>query len=138
MKVTISAAWLGRLGDSIGHRRIFIVSMLSTGFLFALLSLCTQGWQFLAVQVATGAALSGLIPSATALLACYTRPSQEGKVYGLDNSITAAARTIGPLIAVGFAALMGIPATFVLIGIFSFIGGLAAWAYLPKSNLASV
>jgi DHA1 family multidrug resistance protein-like MFS transporter len=135
--VTISAAWLGRLGDGIGHRRILIVSMLSTGFLFALLSLCTQGWQFLAVQVALGAALGGLIPSATALLACYTRPGQEGKVYGLDNSITAAARTIGPLIAVGFTALMGIPATFVFIGVLSLVAGLAAWAYLPKSNLAS-
>ena len=135
--VTISAAWLGRLGDNIGHRRILIVSMLSTGFLFALLSRCTQAWQFLAVQVGLGAALGGLIPSATALLACYTQPGQEGKVYGLDNSITAAARTIGPLCAVGFAALMGIPATFVLIGVISLAGGLAAWAYLPKSNLAS-
>ncbi|RME41842.1 MAG: MFS transporter [Caldilineae bacterium] len=88
---TASAIYLGRLGDRIGHRRILITCAAATALLYVPQSLATAGWQLLVLQALTGMAAGGIVPALGALLARYTRPGEEGAVYGLDNSIVAAA-----------------------------------------------
>jgi MFS transporter, DHA1 family, multidrug resistance protein len=111
---TLSSVGLGRLSDRIGQRRILIVCGLSAAGLYLAHSLVTQAWQLLALQALVGIALGGIIPAISALLARLTPVDQAGAVYGLDNSIDAAGRSIAPLIGPLVAMAAGMRATFVV------------------------
>ncbi len=129
---TISAVYLGRLGDRIGHRRILITCTLAAGILYLPQSLVTAGWQLLILQASVGIALGGIIPAISALLAHYTRSGEEGAVYGLDNSINAGSRALAPLLGAAIGYLIGLRATFTVTAIiFLFASMLATWS-LPK------
>ena len=129
---TVSAIYLGRLGDRIGHRRILIICALVSALLYLPQSLVTAGWQLLVLYALVGVCVGGVIPAISALLARYTQEGEEGMVYGLDNSITSAARAVAPLLGVGVAAWLGLPATFAATAlIFFWAGSLAAFG-LPK------
>jgi MFS transporter, DHA1 family, multidrug resistance protein len=125
---TLSAVYLGRLGDRIGHRRIVIVCMAVVGLLYLPQSLVTTGWQLIGLQALAGVAVGGILPAISALLAKFTREGGEGAVFGLDNSIISGARSVAPLIGSGVAIWFGLRATFLATG-FLFLGAmlLAVW-----------
>jgi len=129
---TLSAIYLGRLGDRIGHRRVLIFGMLASALLYLPQSLVTEGWQLLLLYALVGVGLGGIIPSVSALLARYTPQGEEGAVYGLDNSIRAGARSIAPMLGSGVAIWFGLRGTYVATAlVFLFAALLAAW-FLPK------
>jgi len=136
---TLSAVYLGRLGDRIGHRPILIVSAVAAALLYLPQSLVTQVWQLLVLQALTGVAVGGLTPSVAALLSRYTTPGQEGLVYGLDNAIVSASRTLAPLLGAAVVVLMqalGLRAfeyrvVFILTGGFFGLSALIALLRLP-------
>lgn len=103
---TVSAVYLGRLGDRIGHRPILIGCAVAAALLYLPQSLVTQVWQLLVLQALTGVAVGGLTPSVAALLSRHTQPGQEGSVYGLDNAIVSASRTLAPLLGAAVVVLM--------------------------------
>lgn len=136
---TLSAVYLGRLGDRIGHRPILIVSAVAAALLYLPQSLVTQVWQLLILQALTGVAVGGLTPSVAALLSRYTTPGQEGSVYGLDNAIVSASRTLAPLLGAAVVVLMqalGLRVfeyrvVFILTGGFFVLSALIALLRLP-------
>ena len=131
---TISAVYLGRLGDRIGHRRILIASSAIAALLYLPHTLVTSGWQLLLLQASVGVAMGGIVPAISALLANYTRPGLEGAVYGLDNSIDAGARSLAPLLGSGVALWFGLRSTFTATALLFLAGAiLAAWR-LPDSR----
>jgi DHA1 family multidrug resistance protein-like MFS transporter len=132
---TISSVYLGRLGDRVGHRRVLIISILAASLLYLPQSLVTTGWQLLVLQVLTGVAVGGVIPSISALLANYSQPGQEGAVYGLDNSINAAGRAVSPLIGSLVATWFTLRATFVATSTILFISFIFAITVLPKPTV---
>ena len=103
---TVSAVYLGRLGDRIGHRPILIVCAVAAALLYLPQSFVTHVWQLLALQALTGVAVGGLTPSVAALLSRHTQSGQEGSVYGLDNAIVSASRTVAPLLGAAVVVLM--------------------------------
>lgn len=129
---TLSAVFLGRLGDRIGQRRIVIASALSATLLYAVQSLVTAGWQLLVLQALVGVALGGIIPAISALLANITTTGEAGAVYGLDNSITAGSRTVAPLIGSMVAAWFSLRATFTATALLFLITGVLAIYQLPR------
>ena len=106
---TVSAVGLGKLGDRIGHKKILVGSALAASILYFPQAYVTAGWQLLVMQGLTGAAVGGLIPSISALLANYSHPGHEGAVYGLDNSISAAGSSVAPMIGSYVTAWFGTP-----------------------------
>jgi len=130
---TLSAVYLGRLGDRIGHQPILIVASLCSFVLYLLQSLVTEGWQLLALQALAGVALGGIVPSVSALLASYTQLGEEGAVYGLDNSISSGARAVAPMLGVGVAASFGLRATFVTAALLYLAAGLVAMWGLSRA-----
>jgi DHA1 family multidrug resistance protein-like MFS transporter len=73
-------------------------------------------WQLAVLQILVGIAIGGTLPTLSALLAGYTPPGTEGAVYGLDSSVTAAARAVAPLLAAGIATEFGVRAIFIAVG----------------------
>lgn len=125
---TFTAIYLGRLGDKVGHRRIVIASTILTALFFLPQGLVNTGWQFLILQALVGAALGGIIPTISALLAFYTRLGEEGTVYGLDNSVSSGSRVIGPLLGALVASWIGIRFALVATALpFLISGVIAKW-----------
>jgi DHA1 family multidrug resistance protein-like MFS transporter len=134
---TLSASYLGRLGDRIGHRRIVIISVFVAALLYIPQGFVQEGWQMLVLFGLVGVAMGGVIPGISALLSVYTIPGEEGSVYGLDNSIRAAARSIAPLIGSAVALWFGLRGTFIATAAIMLIAGvIAAWR-LPRTEIVA-
>ena len=131
---TLSSVYLGRLGDRIGHRRIVIVGAVIASLLYLPQSLVKAGWQLLVLQALIGVAMGGIIPGLSALLTRYTQSGEEGAVFGLDNSIQAAARSVAPLIGAGVAVWFGLRFVFIATASFYLVAGLLAAWRLPRSE----
>ena len=134
---TLSAVYLGRLGDRVGHHRVLIASLLFTAFMYLPQSLVGDGWQLLVLYALVGVGLGGIIPSISALLARYTPPGEEGAVYGLDDSIRSGARSIAPMLGSGLAVWVGLRGTYVATACVFFFAALLAFWQLPKSESLS-
>jgi DHA1 family multidrug resistance protein-like MFS transporter len=128
---TLSAVWLGRLSDRVGHRRILLPSVLLAGLTYFPQSQVANPWQLLALQALMGVALGGVIPTISALLARYSTVGQEGAVYGLDNAVEAAARALAPLAGAGIALQLGLRATFAGTGLLFLATGLLVVPRFP-------
>jgi MFS transporter, DHA1 family, multidrug resistance protein len=131
---TASALYLGRLGDRIGHRQVLMVSTFAAAVLYLPQTFVAHAWQLLILQTLTGLAAGGIIPSLSALLARYTKPGEEGSVYGLDNSIGAAARAVAPLAGAAVAVWFGLRLTFAATGLLFLLMTLLAVWYLPRTE----
>ncbi|MEN8241589.1 MAG: MFS transporter [Chloroflexota bacterium] len=129
----ISAVGLGKLGDRIGHKKILVGSALAASLLYFPQAYVTAGWQLLLLQGLTGAAVGGLIPSIGALLANYSKPGQEGAVYGLDNSISAAGRGAAPMIGSYVTTWFGTASAFIAASMIALITMISAQVLLPKT-----
>jgi DHA1 family multidrug resistance protein-like MFS transporter len=131
---TISAVYLGRLGDRLGQRKILIVCTLLAALLYLPQSMVTAPWQILVLQALVGIALGGILPAISALLARLTKPGEEGAVYGLDNSINAGARSVAPLLGAAVAASFSLRATFVATALLFLSMGLVVILRMPRSG----
>jgi DHA1 family multidrug resistance protein-like MFS transporter len=134
---TLSAVYLGRLGDRIGHRKIVIASLIFVALLYLPQSLVSNPWELIALRALSGAAMGGVIPSLSSLLARFTQYGEEGAVYGLDNSIRAGARSIAPLIGSSVAVWFGLRASFIAAGLLFAIAALLAARFLPRVEPAA-
>jgi MFS transporter, DHA1 family, multidrug resistance protein len=114
---TLAGLILGRIGDRIGHRKILVSCSIGAGLLFLPQAMVSSPWQLVVLHTMAGAAAGGIVPAISALLASYTRPGQEGAVYGLDNSVGSGARAVAPMLGVVIAALTGIRFVFAATGI---------------------
>ena len=130
--LTLSSIYLGRLGDRIGHRRVVLVSVLLVALLYIPQSVVTQSWQLLFLLALVGAAMGGVIPTVSALMAGYSSPDEAGAVYGLDNSVRAAARSIAPLLGSIVALSVGLRGAFVATGLMFVFTWVLALIKLPE------
>ena len=129
---TLSAVYLGRLGDRIGHRKIVIACFITGFILYLPQSLVTQGWQLLVLQASVGVAIGGITPGISALLTRYTLAGEEGAVFGLDSSVQAGARTVAPLLGASVATWISLRFTFIVTALFCLLAGVLAFWILPK------
>ena len=83
------------------------------------------------LQGLAGVALGGIIPSLAALLANFIAAGHEGAVYGLDNSINAAGRSVAPLTGGLIAGWLGLRATFLSTGVVFLLTAMIAFIWLP-------
>jgi len=108
----LSAIYLGRLGDRIGHTRVLAASAIAAALLYVPQIWVTTGWQLILLQALTGIAIGGLIPSVAALMNLWSEAGSQGATYGLDNSVQASARVVAPLLAATLATLAGYRGVF--------------------------
>jgi len=131
---TLSGVYFGKLGDKVGHRTILISCSIAAALLYVPQTWVSNVWQLMFFQVLVGISVGGLIPTVSALLAVYTRQGEEGAVYGLDNSINAAGRTIAPLLGAWVATAFSMRATFMATAVIFAISVVVALLTLPKAR----
>lgn len=134
LATTISAVFLGRLGDRVGYRRIILICTFLAGLFYLPQSLVNSGWQLLGLQALVGLALGGVTPVLSSLLATYTDPGEAGAAYGLDNSVNAGSRTLAPTIGAAVAVAYGLRATFVATGLLFLVSVFIAMWLLPGNR----
>jgi DHA1 family multidrug resistance protein-like MFS transporter len=114
---TLTSVYLGKLGDRRGHARVALLCGIGTAVAYAAHLFVGNLWQLLALQVLTGACMGGLLPSLSAMLAESSERGDEGCVYGIDNSVTSAGRTVGPVLGAAVALWFSPRASFLLTGV---------------------
>lgn len=125
---------IGRLGDRSTHQKMVILCLFGAGVTFLLQSLVQSGWQLVVLQLFYGIALGGIITSVSAMLATFTEKGDEGTVYGLDSSVNAGARMVGPLLCYAITSLFGMRMVFACAGMFYLLAAVLAVAFLPKNS----
>jgi MFS transporter, DHA1 family, multidrug resistance protein len=136
LTATFSGVYLGRLGDRIGHRTILLWTSIAVVLLYIPQVFVVNVWQLLSLQALAGFAIGGIIAAPSALLARYTEPGEEGAVYGLDNSIIAAARALAPIVGAVVAMYFGLRGTFAATAVLFVVVTLAALFFLPDDSPA--
>jgi len=102
----LSAIYLGRLGDRVGHQRVLVISAILAAVLYLPQAFVTSPWQLALLQIPAGIAVGGLVPSIAALMNTWSPSGNQGATYGLDNSVVASGRTIAPMLAASLAAVV--------------------------------
>lgn len=104
---TVSAIYLGNLGDRVGHRAVLLVSSAVAAACYLPMAFVQNGAQLLILNGLAGIAIGGVMPALSAMLNVGTAQSEVGSAFGLDNAVVAASRATAPLVGVGLASLLG-------------------------------
>lgn len=108
----VGAVLMGRLADRIGPQRILIVCGAAASALYAAQAWVQTPTQLLALRVASGVAMGGILASVSALQAALAPKGRYGAVYGVDTSMVAGANAISPMIGAALTATFGLTSVF--------------------------
>jgi DHA1 family multidrug resistance protein-like MFS transporter len=124
----ISAVYLGKLGDRIGHSRILVGSALAAALMYVPQIFVTSAWQLVAAQALAGIATGGMVPATAALMNLWAPGGRQGATYGLENSAQSAARTVAPMMSAAIAAVAGYRGVFAVNAfVYVLIAALSLW-----------
>lgn len=113
----IAAPLWGKLGQSKGFMRTFLLSLSGAGVLFLLQGLPRSLYLFAILQFAIGLFFAGIHPSINALLASHTPAEMKGSIFGVLFSAQQMGCIIGPLLGGTVATLFGESYVFYTAGI---------------------
>lgn len=94
----ISASWLGKLADRIGHWNVIIACLGTAALLLIPQALVTQGWQLVVLRFFMGVALGGLLPCIASVIRHNVPDKIAGKMLGYSTSSQYIGQVAGPLL----------------------------------------
>lgn len=112
LTTALSAVYLGRLGDRIGHNKVLVGSALAAVILHVPQVFVTTAAQLIVLQALAGIAIGGLVPATAALMNLWSPGGSQGATFGLDNSVQSSARAVAPMLAAGIAVAVGFRGIF--------------------------
>ncbi len=128
----------GRLGDSLGRRRLFIAG--AAGFALTSLAcgLAPTAWTLVAARIAQGASAALLIPQVLATITAATTGSQRARalsIYGAVGGISVViGQVLGGLLIAADVFGTGWRAVFLLNVPFALLTAVLALRYVPESR----
>lgn len=108
----LSASYLGRLADRIGHWNVVIGGLLASAVLLIPQAFVTASWQLIILRFLMGLALGGLIPCIAAVIRHNTPDHSSGRMLGYSISAQHAGQVIGPVSGGFIGGHFGIRAVF--------------------------
>jgi len=130
---SVSGVLMGRMGDRIGHGRVMLVSVMAAIVFYLPQSFVTAPWQLIMLQALTGLANGGMIPTVSALMNLQDTTGSQGAIYGLNASITAAGRSLAPMLGASLAIWLGMRSVF-LAAAFIYAAAAVVAAYIYRSG----
>ncbi len=134
---TVTSLTLGRYGDRVGYARVALLCGIGAAIFYAAHLFVGNLWHLLLLFALAGACVGGLLPSLAAMLAEHSQPGEEGCVYGIDNSVVSAGRTVGPLLGAACALSFTPRGTFFMTGLIFAAGALLAAVTVCRTKPAA-
>ncbi|WP_354342900.1 MFS transporter [Phyllobacterium ifriqiyense] len=128
----VAPLW-GRLADIYGRKLMLIRASLGMAIAMSLMGMVTEVWHLIVLRLLTGL-LGGYASGSTVLVATQTPKARTGWALGTLASGIMAGNLIGPLIGGGLPPLIGIRATFWLIGGVIFVTFLATSLFIKEEK----
>ncbi|MCY3905576.1 MAG: MFS transporter [Caldilineaceae bacterium] len=109
---SVSAIFLGRLSDRVGHEKILVAGAVVAVLFYLPQAFVVQAWQLLCLQALTGISAGAIMPATGALLNMRTAQGSHGATFGLSNSVNAGGRMVAPLLGATLFPLIGMKGVF--------------------------
>ncbi|WP_128860666.1 MFS transporter, partial [Shigella sp. FC1967] len=129
----ISASWLGKLADRIGHFRIIILALAAAGLLLIPQAFVTSGWQLIVLRFLMGLALGGLLPCIATVIRQRVPEGMVGSILGYSVAAQFAGQFIGPLIGGIVGGHIGMRAVFLATSFILLLGAIWNFKIYRKS-----
>ncbi len=128
MVSALSAVFIGRLADRVGHRRIMVVCTLAAGLLYLPQGMARSTLELLLLRAAMALFLGGVLPTANALIAVLAPEHRRGAFYGLTQTVSSLGSVLGPAAGATLAATFGLHSVFFATG--TILLAVSGWAAL--------
>lgn len=112
----IASPLLGKRSDTIGYRRVLLISLAGVALFTIPQGWATTVWIFLALRFGVGLFLGGVLPTANAWIGRLLPNEKRGAVYGIISSATFLGMFAGPMLGGAIASRFGFSAVFVTFG----------------------
>jgi MFS transporter, DHA1 family, multidrug resistance protein len=112
----LSAVFLGKLSDRVGHRKVLIASTALAGIVCLPQAFVHNVWQLAALRIFSGFAAGGMSPSLNAIVARTVPRGNLGRAYGSTVTAAAIGWSTGPLLGSWVASVINLQAPFVIMG----------------------
>ena len=133
----LSASYLGRLADRVGHWTVIIGALAVAGLLLVPQAFVTQGWQLVALRFLMGLALGGLLPSITSVIRHNVPERVGGNVLGLSISAQYVGQVAGPVAGGFVGGHFGMRAVFLATAVVMGAGAAANWLVRARLQQAA-
>ena len=129
----ISASWLGKLADRIGHWTVIIGSLLVCALLLIPQAFVTAGWQLIVLRFLMGLALGGLLPCVATVIRHNVPERSAGSILGYSTSAQYVGQVAGPLMGGFVGGHFGMRAVFLGTAVLMAAGALYGWVSRPRT-----
>ncbi|MBZ9980329.1 MULTISPECIES: multidrug efflux MFS transporter [unclassified Mesorhizobium] len=123
----LSASWLGRLADRVGHWNVVGGALAVSALLLIPQAFVTDGWQLIGLRFLMGLALGGLLPCITSVIRHNIPDGVGGNVLGLSISAQYVGQVAGPLAGGFVGGHFGMRAVFLGTSVLMALGAVYNW-----------
>jgi MFS family permease len=93
----LSASWLGKFADRIGHWNVIIGCLVASAALLVPQAFVTASWQLVVLRFMMGLALGGLLPCVISVIRHNVPEKITGSILGYSTSAQYVGQVVGPL-----------------------------------------
>ncbi|TIU51959.1 MAG: multidrug efflux MFS transporter [Mesorhizobium sp.] len=123
----LSASWLGKLADRIGHWNVVVGALAVSALLLIPQAFVTNSWQLIGLRFLMGLALGGLLPCITSVIRNNIPDGVGGNVLGLAISAQYVGQVAGPLAGGFVGGHFGMPSVFLGTSVLMALGAVYNW-----------
>lgn len=123
----IMASYWARYGQRTDYFRAVLFGFIGTGMSVFLQGIFQEIWTFAILQIIINFFGVGINPSLSALVTLNTKAENRGRAYGLMTTAQQFGSMAGPLMASIVSTYFGIPAVFLVTGLFLLIVAFYVW-----------
>ena len=125
-----------RLSDRVGYRNALALTTMGAGAAYLLVATATNAPSFILLIAVVGLFSGAMMPILNALIDSWAPPGREASAFGLSGSALALAFAIAPLSGGIVAAAAGVSTSFLVIGAFTLVVGVAVLALVREADEA--
>ena len=128
----LASPFLGRRSDTLGYRRVLLISLAGATLASAPQFFVSSYWAFVAARFGLGLFVGGILPTANALVGRLAPASDRGAVYGATASAMYLGASLGPLCGGAIAAAAGVRWVFLVTAALLALNLFWVWARVPE------